>query len=425
MESQVADIAGAKRGRSGNPSSPWGFFGRPSAILTVFLGLLLIGVIAVVDYSLGPRLSLAIFYLIPIAIGAWWGGFAFGILFSLISTVVWHALNLRHDPGTELHVCLWNDVVRFGFFVITSSLLARVRLAVLREQTLARTDPLTGAANGRTFYEQTHRELCRSSRTLRPFTLAYLDLDHFKEVNDRSGHLAGDEVLKRVARTMHENLRSIDLLARLGGDEFALLLPETDAAGAIATLTRLRELLLHDAARHGWPISYSIGAATFLKAPGDVHLMIQHVDALMYRVKRSGKNRIEHEVVQDPDRLRANSSNHFERRATMRIQCNHIVRVSTEDRADVQTCFARILNISSVGIGLRLSRRLPQHALVTVEPLCTSKVRTLLARVVRTLPDANDWFHGCELSNRLNDEELCDWVVGASMVTSLEEQPCA
>jgi predicted signal transduction protein with EAL and GGDEF domain len=94
------------------------------------------------------------------------------------------------------------------------------------------------------------------------------------------------------------------LLARLGGDEFALLLPESGAEGASAILTRLQELLCAEMPVRGWPVTVSVGAITFLRPPRNVDLMIQCVDALMYKAKRNGKGRVEHEVAESiPDRL--------------------------------------------------------------------------------------------------------------------------
>ncbi len=397
---------------------------RRSPALVVLCCFLLIAAVGFVDYTLGPQLSFAVFYLIPIGIGAWWGGFSFGILFALASTLVWHAIDLAEAPGTLLYVRLWNGVVRFCFFAVTTSLLSRLRVALRHEQLLARTDPLTGVANGRTFYEKALLELHRCGRTRRPFTLAYLDLDNFKEVNDRRGHLAGDELLREVAETLRGHTRLTDLVARLGGDEFALLLPETDPAGAVASLTKLREALLRQAARRGWPVTFSIGAATFFQAPADVDVMIRRVDALMYRVKRGGKNRVEHEVVHDAGRGLADEAPKRERRATVRILCNHVARVSFEDRFDVRDGFARIQNISPTGIGLRLDHQLPEDTLLTIEPLCTSRVKTLLARVVRLQAEDGGWYHGCELSARLGEEELQDWLTEATVVSSLAAQPC-
>ena len=96
----------------------------------------------------------------------------------------------------------------------------------------SRSDPLTGVANSRVFLELLKREIARARRYKRPLTLAYLDLDNFKSVNDILGHAMGDKVLQTVVSTVNANIRVTDVVGRLGGDEFVLLLPETDMQGA-------------------------------------------------------------------------------------------------------------------------------------------------------------------------------------------------
>src|SRR5205823_7996192 len=140
------------------------------------------------------------------------------------------------QPGMHAGVGLWNGIALFAMLVLTAGLVARVRSGMHRERRLARTDPLTGAANGRTFYETAATEARRAQRSGRPLTLAYLDLDNFKQLNDHLGHAAGDEALVEVVKSLQPALRVADLLARLGGDEFALLLPDTAAEGALALL---------------------------------------------------------------------------------------------------------------------------------------------------------------------------------------------
>src|SRR5262249_5901959 len=146
-----------------------------------------------------------------------------------------------------------------GTLALTTSLVSRLHAGILRERLLARTDPLTGAANGRTFYEAVAAEAERARRADRPLTLAYLDLDDFKQLNDRLGHAAGDAALLRVVQTVQAHLRGSDLLARLGGDEFALLLPETEAEGAAALLVRVQRLVAEEMVRQGLPVTLSIG----------------------------------------------------------------------------------------------------------------------------------------------------------------------
>jgi diguanylate cyclase (GGDEF)-like protein len=366
---------------------------------------------ALLDYWTGPELSVAIFYLLPIAAAAWWGGFAHGILLAVASVVAWHLVDVAESPVLHPAVRLWNDVVRFCFFIITSSLLTRLRLAMHREQTMARTDPLTGAANGRTFYELAQAELLRVRRTGRPFTVAYLDVDNFKSVNDRLGHATGDALLQRVAETIRTNTRDTDLTARLGGDEFAIMLPETDAAGAATLLARLREILLREVASAGWPVTYSIGAATFLWPPPDVDAVVRRVDALMYAGKRAGKDRVHHEVVLDSEEELGQGSTGAERRtAAVCALSERPVRIVCDGQAVRHVCFATVRDLTAERIGLQLSSQIACGTLVTVEPVCGGRARTLLARVTQTDQTPGGWFHGCDLAHHLSAEELHDWV---------------
>ncbi|MCL5026661.1 MAG: diguanylate cyclase [Chloroflexi bacterium] len=120
---------------------------------------------------------------------------------------------------------------------------ARIICAKRRLEALARTDGLTGVANQRAFHETLAREVARAARYDRPLSLLVMDVDDFKLVNDEYGHLVGDIVLKLVASFLVAYCRTSDTVARLGGDEFAVILPETDADGAQATIARLNSLL--------------------------------------------------------------------------------------------------------------------------------------------------------------------------------------
>jgi diguanylate cyclase (GGDEF)-like protein len=127
--------------------------------------------------------------------------------------------------------------------------------------------------------------------------VAYLDLDNFKEVNDRFGHSRGDSLLRLVAATIRTNLRKTDMVARLGGDEFALLLPETGYEPAAAVLRKIHQLLLGKMQRCGYPVTCSIGAVTFLRPAESVEELIKRADACMYAAKRGGKDRMKHVLV--------------------------------------------------------------------------------------------------------------------------------
>jgi diguanylate cyclase (GGDEF)-like protein len=111
-----------------------------------------------------------------------------------------------------------------GMFLVVVVVLSSLRGAWEREKIHARTDSLTGVSNARAFFEVAAVELARARRYQRPFTIAYLDLDNFKQVNDRFGHEVGDDLLQIVARTLREGSRASDFVARMGGDEFVVLL---------------------------------------------------------------------------------------------------------------------------------------------------------------------------------------------------------
>jgi diguanylate cyclase (GGDEF)-like protein len=396
---------------------------RQSGFVVVPLTVALVGLVGLVDFWAGPEISFAIFYLVPISLAAWWGGFSWGALFSLSGAVVWHLIDVLETAPTHPVVRLWNGVVRFGFFIITSSLLARLRAAMLREQSLARTDPLTGVANGRTFYEEAFLEIQRARRNFRPFTLVYLDLDNFKAVNDRLGHSAGDELLRQVARAIRKNTRLTDLVARLGGDEFAVLLPETDAPGAAASVAKLRETVGREMADKGWPVTCSIGAATFLKVPPDVDVMVRCVDAFMYRVKREGKNCSRHEVVRDLEELPGWDRSKVERRASVRIVCNLSARLRRTDRPLEDYEIVTIRDISTTGISIRMDCELPERSVVVIELLSRIRAKTLLARVVNRRAHANGWIHGCQIANQLSQEELKDWLDQGPVPQPAEKAP--
>jgi len=145
-----------------------------------------------------------------------------------------------------------------------------------RLRTQASTDPLTGVANRRAWEAEAARSLARAARTGEPLTVAILDLDGFKEVNDREGHVAGDRLLRQVAGAWRSRLRASDLLGRHGGDEFVLCLPGTDAPGAVEVLARLDGDL---------PIGWSVGTAT--ARDGDsLSALLQRADAQLYAGKR-------------------------------------------------------------------------------------------------------------------------------------------
>lgn len=259
----------------------------------VGIATLLVGGAAWVDLWTGPELSFSVFYQAPIALAAWFGGLTSGLLLSLLSGVAWLAADLSSGSRYQHPLIpLWNMGVRLGFFATTTLLLCQVHNSLDRERERAGLDPLTGLLNRRRFRQLAELELSRVDRSRCPLTSAFLDVDRFKQVNDRLGHAAGDAVLQAVGSVLSRHLRRHDLVARFGGDEFAILLPESGAEEAEALLQRLKETLDDAVARGGWDVTFSFGAATFDSLPGDVETLLRAADEAMYEAKRQGRNGI-------------------------------------------------------------------------------------------------------------------------------------
>ncbi len=250
-----------------------------------------------IDVVTGEEFSLAIIYLAPISMVAWYSGAVFGGGMSVLCALLWLASNFLagHRWGHPFFP-IWDTIVRGGIFLAFSLSFARLRTALSHERLAARTDPLTGVPNMRRFLEIGTQEIERLKRYGRPFTLAYLDLDNFKTINDTHGHVAGDEILREVAASMLRHLRASDSLARLGGDEFIILLPETEEAAGRRSMERLRQQLREDMRLREWPITFSMGLITIRRSPESVSVMIQLADRLMYAAKTGGKDKIEIET---------------------------------------------------------------------------------------------------------------------------------
>ncbi len=269
-----------------------------------FLGLagaLAIGAIGFVDYRTGYEIASSLFYLPPIALLTWSIGRRTGIAASLLAAAVWMAA----DAGaghvySRLGILFWNTALRLGFFLATTLLLAALRDSLRQERQLSRLDPLTGATNGRRFLEILQAESERSGRYQRPFTLVYLDVDDFKQVNDRYGHNAGDALLRSVAAVVRSHLRATDTVARLGGDEFALLMPETGREAAQAAVAKLRSTLKERTQQEGPAVTFSMGALTCRGTACGPDTLLTLADELMYRVKREGKDNVRFGVSGDP-----------------------------------------------------------------------------------------------------------------------------
>ncbi|MGA8891539.1 MAG: diguanylate cyclase, partial [Anaeromyxobacteraceae bacterium] len=231
-----------------------------------------------------------------------------------------HVALRKQLPGTDLSIVTWKRSTALGSSRILGILVTLlvavavvVAFAVLRRQLDAEadqlrrrkeaegrardatrradTDALTGVANRQAFDEAIGREVARARRFRQPLAIVLLDLDHFKQVNDRHGHAAGDQVLVGTARLLAERVRESDLVARWGGEEFAVVTPMTDGAGAVRLAEKLRGRLEAEPQAGFGRVTASFGVAE-LRADDTVQTMLRRADEALYAAKAAGRNRV-------------------------------------------------------------------------------------------------------------------------------------
>lgn len=167
-----------------------------------------------------------------------------------------------------------------------------------RDHDVSRRDPLTGLLNRQAWYEHLELEISRAGRRGQAFAVALLDCDGFKPLNDRFGHLVGDQVLRKVGRALRESVRAYDAVGRLGGDEFVIVLSEADLSTAESVVERLRTCLKHSVERDYQGLSVSLGVAIFPQPPTTAEDALRQADAAMYAAKNRGPGETVFEVIE-------------------------------------------------------------------------------------------------------------------------------
>lgn len=165
-----------------------------------------------------------------------------------------------------------------------------IRILYLQTLEQATTDGLTKLMNRRAFESILNFEITRKKRYGEMFSIALLDLDGFKELNDLMGHKVGDNVLRLVADIFRDNIRESDVIARLGGDEFVILMLNTSTIDCRTICNKLCTSVANRMKDAGFPLTVSIGAITFKTSPSSAENAIVQADAAMYEAKKNGKN---------------------------------------------------------------------------------------------------------------------------------------
>lgn len=256
-------------------------------------GALLVTAIGYLHALTGLAYEFHAFFIIPVLAVAWFLGPRFGYVLAVLAVVEWFMADrmLAGDPSSLLPL-LFNTAIRFAIFAGGAWLIGTLRNILLRESRLAREDALTHLPNRREFHERGHQAFAQARRQSAPIAAVFIDLDHFKEVNDSLGHEVGDRLLQTVAAGMRAHVRASDVPGRLGGDEFAILLPNMKGDAVQAYVEKLRRNLLDAMQAEGWPVTFSIGVASCRTTPQDFDALLKQADGLMYEVKRGSRDGI-------------------------------------------------------------------------------------------------------------------------------------
>lgn len=256
----------------------------------VALSALLIAVLGGIDLSTVSEANIGVFFILPVCMAAWAIGVRAGLVAAAASALV-RTVAYANDVGaSSTVVLLFNAASALIAYGLVALLLGTVRRHFDDTRVRADTDPLTGVLNKRAFIQATDAALGGLDRHGGGLLLAYLDLDGFKAVNDRSGHAAGDQLLRAFADAARREIAYEDLLGRVGGDEFVLLRAIDDLSDGY-TIAESMHARLCDALI-GQDVTCSMGVV--IVQPGDVvadpHRLLALADSLMYEVKRAGKN---------------------------------------------------------------------------------------------------------------------------------------
>ncbi len=214
------------------------------------------------------------------------------VIVGITLALVWSATEVAISwPYFPIPVFVLNTFTRSVIFTV----IGRVLIKLWREREYARKDMLTELANRVELLERLEIEQRQSERSGRPYSVLFIDIDHFKTLNDTYGHQVGDAALKELASILRNSSRKVDVAARLGGDEFVLLLLDTDEQTCEVMIKRIEAAAKQAFEKHSWNITLSIGKSTKIGRTKEVDWVIRLADENMYEMKK-----IKKEMVQNP-----------------------------------------------------------------------------------------------------------------------------
>src|SRR6266511_185322 len=249
--------------------------------------------VATLLYFGGPGAvgAYAMFFFWVVLAACYFFGLRVALVHITICTACYGAVLLRRDTALSELYCAMGAGTLLVSGVLMVGLRGQVERVVTRLADAAGTDVLTGLSNRREFEDRFANELERSVRSGQPMGLVVLDLDWFKEINDRFGHDAGDRALKMVAAVLEEQTRRIDMVARLGGEEFSVVAPDAGEEETYRLAERLRRAVKTAFTSHARPLTVSCGIATFPASGGTASDLLRAADRALYAAKDLGRDR--------------------------------------------------------------------------------------------------------------------------------------
>lgn len=282
-------------------SRPGSAYSGQIAVAVSLFVLALLTSVHLIEADRGWRGENALLVLAVSMVSAWFCPAQFAFTLPLITYTIWTVVDMRNEPTGWAYP--FGCAVRFSLSILLVSWIARIRQELDQARQFARVDSLTGIANRLSILESLEAELSRVRRFGRTFSIAVIDCDGFKKINDVRGHLVGDRCLQRIASVLHNHIRAYDRVGRLGGDEFVVILSEANPEDVKGIIQRMRSEL-HTDLNHDYPsLSFSIGVASVQQTghraspPLDWCECLQAADDAMYAAKRNGKNRTEYTAL--------------------------------------------------------------------------------------------------------------------------------
>ena len=259
----------------------------PKAVL-IFLGTFWLIGVSLADYFTHSTylLEFSPFYLVPVSFFSWFIGKRSGIAVAISSAAIGFLVRFKDAPGA---VAYWDALILSTLYITAAFMIVQLKRLYERERDLSRIDPLTNIPNRRALHEAASQAKRVAERNRAPLSICYIDVDNFKAINDRFGHNTGDRVLAVAAATMAGALRPSDVVARMGGDEFAVLLPGAHGDYAAVIMRRVGDQLQHAMRLNRWPVTFSIGMASFSPPLASVAEMLAEADKAMYVQKKRGR----------------------------------------------------------------------------------------------------------------------------------------